>query len=215
LANKSEKKHPGGLSRRLAFPDDEKRLPWLSALLNAYAIADTGVAVAIRDVEKRQKKKLACSRNCDVCCHQPDIPLYPHELQGLQWFVAVKLDAPTRQIVLRRCREHRQGLPCPFLVERACAVHPVRPLACRQYNVFTTPCSPGEDPYYARRDDVLDPLPDYRDRAFAAALSIYGLEKEKDIERAVRIVKEKIRNLQERDWKELFILSDENAGAGK
>ena len=59
LAKRSDKKRPGGLSRRLSFPDDEKRLSWLPALLDAYAVADTGVAIAIRDREKRQKKKLA------------------------------------------------------------------------------------------------------------------------------------------------------------
>ncbi len=29
------------------FPSDEQRLPWLSLLLDAYSIADTGVAIAI------------------------------------------------------------------------------------------------------------------------------------------------------------------------
>ena len=192
---------PSGLSRRQHFPDDEARVPWLSALLDAYAIADTGVAIAIRDAEKKLKKKLACGKDCDVCCHQPDIPLYPHELEGLRWYVFDKLDAIARAPVIRQCASHQKGAPCPFLVERSCAVHPVRPVACRQYNVFTTPCAPGEDPYYTRRDDVLVPISEYTDRAFAAVARFYGREKERDLERAVRNIKGRIVNLQDCDWR--------------
>jgi hypothetical protein len=50
---KSEKKKSYGLSARVHFPDDEKRLLWLPMLLDAYAIVDTGVAVAVRQKEKR------------------------------------------------------------------------------------------------------------------------------------------------------------------
>jgi hypothetical protein len=57
-----------GLSRRLHFPGDELRLPWLPALLDSLAIAETGVAIAIRDTEKKEKKKLACGQDCDDCC---------------------------------------------------------------------------------------------------------------------------------------------------
>jgi Fe-S-cluster containining protein len=192
-----------GLSRRLHFPEDELRLPWLPALLDSLAIADTGVAIAVRDTEKKEKKKLACAKDCDVCCQQPDIPLYPHELPGLAWFVTEKLGPDKRVQVLDQCSRHRTGSPCPFLIDHACAVHPVRPIACRQYNVFTTRCAPGEDPYFTRRADVLVPLADYTDRAFAAVAAFYGMERERDIEKAVRSIKAKIANLQEYDWKKL------------
>ncbi|MDH4161331.1 MAG: YkgJ family cysteine cluster protein [Nitrospirota bacterium] len=196
-------KSSSGLSRRQHFPGDEQRLSWLPALLDSYAIIDTGVAVAVRDREKKRKQKLACSPGCDVCCHQPDIPLYPHELPGLRWYIFEKLDKAARSTVLRRCSDHRRNDPCPFLVDRACSVHAVRPIACRQYNVFAAACAPGEDPYYSRRDDVLVPIPDYTDRAFAAVRSFYELEKEKDVAKAVKRIKERIMNLQEQDWSEL------------
>jgi uncharacterized protein len=192
-----------GLSRRLHFPDDEKRLPWLPALLDACAIADTGVAIAIRDAEKKEKKTIACGKGCDVCCHQPDIPLYPHELPGLAWFVSEKLDPDVKARVLDQCSRHAKGSPCPFLVDHTCAVHAVRPVACRQYNVFTTQCAPGEDPYYTRRADVLVPIADYTDRAFAAIAAFYGMALERDREKVVRQIRSKIMNLQENDWKEL------------
>jgi Fe-S-cluster containining protein len=188
----------------MQYPEDEQRVQHLSALLDAYAIADTGVAIAIRDTERRQRKKLACKKDCDVCCHQPDIPLYPHELVGLSWFIAEKLARPLHETVRQQLADHARGDPCPFLVEHSCAVHPVRPLACRQYNVFTAPCAPGEDPYYTRRDDVLVPIPDYTDRAFGAVLSFYSLLNEKDREKAIKLIKAKIMNLQEMDWIEFL-----------
>jgi len=212
---KSSSAKSTGLSRRVHFTDDEQRLTWLSALLDCYAIADTGVAIAIRDIEKKQKKKLACRAGCDVCCLQPDIPFYPHELQGLAWYVAEKLDAATREQVVRQCSEHAKGSACPFLADHGCAVHAVRPVACRQYNVFTAPCAQGEDPYYSRRQDVLVPISDYTDRAFAAVRAFYGLEKEKDLEKAVRQIKAKIMNLQEYDWKGLARLLTGTGNTGK
>lgn len=192
-----------GLSRRLHFPADEKRLPWLPALLDAYAIADTGVAIAVRDAEKKQGKRLACAAGCDVCCHQPDIPIYPHELVGIYWYAAEKLSPDVREAVRTALANHVCGAACPFLVDSACAIHAVRPVSCRQFNVFTRACAPGEDPYYTRREDVLVPLTDYTDRAFAAVLAFYGLKGGGDAAASVRAVRSRIVNLQEFDWKKL------------
>jgi len=80
--------------------------------------------------------------------------------------------------------------------------------------VFTTPCAPGEDAYYSRRADVLIPLPDYTDRAFAAAVKFYELEKERDVANAVKLIRAQIMNLQEYDWKKLVkIMVEMNSGA--
>lgn len=214
MAKKPQQNKVVGLSRRLHFPDDEKRVPWLSRLLDAYAVVDTGVAIAIRNAEKKEKKKLACSKGCAVCCRQPDIPLYPHELVGLYWFVSEKMTGLERDIIKQQLGEHAPGSPCPFLVDGACAVHPVRPIACRQYNVFTSPCAPGEDPYYTRRDDVLVPITDYSDRAFAAVAKFYELARERDIAKAVKFIRGQIMNLQEYDWKKLVKIIEE-VDAGK
>jgi hypothetical protein len=71
---KAKKNTTTGLSRRLHFPEDEKKLPWLPLLLDAYAIADTGVSIALRGEEKRRKVKLACAKGCGNCCvHQKDL----------------------------------------------------------------------------------------------------------------------------------------------
>jgi Fe-S-cluster containining protein len=200
MLKQSLKRISTGLSRRLHFPDDEKRLPWLPALLDAYAVADTGVAIAIRDVEKKEKRALACSQGCDNCCHQKDIPVYSHELPALYWYASEKLEQSIKETVRKQMESHARGAPCPFLVDHACAVHPVRPVSCRHFNVFTTPCAPGEDPYYTRREDVLVPLADYTDRVFLAVLHFYQLN-EQDPGKAVQTIRKRPINLQEYDWR--------------
>jgi hypothetical protein len=67
-------------------------------------------------------------------------------------------------------------------------------------------CSPGEDPYYTRRADVLVPIADYTDRAFAAVAAFYGMTLERDREKMVRQIRSKIMNLQEYDWKKLIMV---------
>jgi len=59
-------------------------------------------------------------------------------------------------------------------------------MACRQFNVFGKPCQEGEDPFYTRREDVLDPVKKYVDQAFFIMLPFYGVEKESE---RIKIVK--------------------------
>jgi uncharacterized protein len=199
-----------GLSRRLHFPEEEKRLPWLSMLLDAYAIADTGIAVALREAEKKQRKKLACGKGCGNCCeHQKDLPLYPHELVGIYWYVSEKMPVTTRGVLKSRLATHTAEAACPFLIDGSCSIHPLRPLGCRQFNVFTTPCAQGEDPYYSRRDDVLVPIAEYTDRVFATVLSFYDLKREGDLSHAVKLIRSQIMNLQTFDWGKLVVMIEQ------
>lgn len=201
---KLHQKKPAGLSRRISFPEDEQRIPWLPMLLDAYAIADTGVAVAVRNEEKRRKSRLACTKGCGNCCEQQkDIPLYPHELVGIYWYVSEKVEPLLRDALTSRLEAHASNSPCPFLVEESCSIHPLRPVGCRQFNVFTRPCARGEDPYFTRREDVLTPLPEYTDRSFAAVRAFYRLEQERNLVNAVKLIRSQIMNLQEYDWKKL------------
>ena len=208
---KPHKKNAGTLSARVRFPEDEQKLPWLPMLLDAYAIVDTGVAIAVRDHEKNLKVKLACARGCDVCCRQKDIPLYPHEVVGLYWYASEKMAAPGRDILKGQLADHAPGSACPFLIDRSCSVHPVRPVSCRWFNVFTMPCAPGEDPYYSRRDEVLEPIQDYTDRAFAAVFPFYNIKREGDRADAVKLIRSQIMNLQTYDWKKLIVLMEKIA----
>jgi Fe-S-cluster containining protein len=209
---KKNKKQPAaGLSRRLHFPDEERRLPWLSPLLDAYAIADTGVTIAIRDAEKKGKKKLACGKGCGTCCvHQQDLPLYPHEIVGIYWYVSEKLTGPLRDVLKDRLSIRDATSGCPFLIDNACSIHPIRPVGCRQFNVFTAPCAPGEDPYFTRRDDVLQPIRDYLDRAFAAVVPLYPGVRKEDVLAAIKTIRGQIVNLLSYDWSKLAALMEKS-----
>lgn len=206
---KAKEQRAAGLSRRLHFPGDERRIPWLSLLLDAYAIADTGVAIAVREAEKKRKKKLACGKACGACCvHQTDLPLYPHEIVGIYWYASEKLAGPVREALKGRLAAGAKTAGCPFLIESSCCIHPMRPVGCRQFNVFTAPCAAGEDPYFTRREDVLEPLPEYLDRVFAAVLPFYSLKGEGDASGAVRTVRAQIMNLLSFDWSKLAALME-------
>jgi Fe-S-cluster containining protein len=49
------------------------------------------------------------------------------------WF---SQDEPRQQLAIDY---FRQGIPCPFLEEESCSIHPIRPLICREYLVSSPP----------------------------------------------------------------------------
>ncbi len=200
-----KRKNSSGSTRRNTFPGDEELHPWLSALLDAYCIVDKGVARAIES-EKRKGRVLACTKGCSHCCRtHRDIPVYPLELVGLSWYVNEKISGPQREKLRKNLAEHSHDVPCPFLIDSICAVHPMRPMACRQFNVFGKPCSDGEDPYYTRRDNVLSPVKKHVDQAFFIMLPFYGIANESDRKRLIEegSMHSMVRVLQECNWKSL------------
>jgi Fe-S-cluster containining protein len=202
-----EKKKKIGYARpkRLCFPCDEPVHPWLPMLLEAYYIVDKGIAEAIR-MEAGKGSKLACTKGCAHCCStHTTIPVYPLELVGLSWYVTEKLAGSERNIIKAQLRNYQESAPCPFLVAGACAVHPLRPVSCRQFMVFRKPCSEGEDPYYTRREDVLTPLKRYTDSAFFVMLPFYGVEDENERWRMIGsgAVHQVVKLMQTCNWKSL------------
>ena len=169
---------------RLRFPADEAKHPWLPVLLRMHALVDAGIATAVRNEERRRGVGRACRSGCDVCCRtQGDIPVFQIELAGISWYCAEKLEGARRAAVRAGLERHVAGArECPFLVERACAVHPVRPMACRLFTVFGRPCAEGEDPFHARRADMLAPPPGLLARAYREMLPFHGVTEPKDQE---------------------------------
>ncbi len=165
---------------RLSFPEDEKIHHWLPLLLNAYAIMDEGVAKDIKTAEK-QGKNLACKKGCSNCCltHR-DIPVYPIEIVGIYWYVIEKVKEPLRTQIKSSLIKHRKGEPCPFLINNACSIYSMRPLACRQFNVFGKSCEPSEDPFYTRPNDVLKPENNYLGKALYETAVFYGVFDEQE-----------------------------------
>ena len=194
-----------GVTGRLSFPQDEQRQPWLAPLLEAYRIVDEGVAEGIARAA-RQGRHLACAKGCAACCRSHlTIPVYPLELVGIYWYATERLEEPVRSRLKAQLRAHVSGAPCPFLVDEACSVHPLRPMACRQFNVFDRVCVEGEDAFHTRPQDVL--VPDRRrvDAAFFELLPFYGVkgtrERRDALKKGLQHALAKV--LQEQDWAKL------------
>ncbi|MCJ7484504.1 MAG: YkgJ family cysteine cluster protein [Thermodesulfovibrionales bacterium] len=211
MKDKKLKKAGSSKQKRLSFPSDENKHLWLPFLLDAYFIVYKGIDEAVRTAFKKGRK-LACSKGCSNCCktHQT-IPVYPLELVGLSWYVTEKITGPERDIIKTQLRNYKENDPCPFLVNSACSVHPMRPVSCRQFNVFGTPCAEGEDPYYTRREDVLSPIKQYTDRAFFIMLPFYGVEDENERWRIIEsgAVHQVVKLMQTCNWKSLADKMDE------
>ncbi|MGE5155230.1 MAG: YkgJ family cysteine cluster protein [Bdellovibrio bacteriovorus] len=172
--------------RRPAYPQAEAQQPWLAALFDAYHEIDLGVHEAVRR-EEGQGRRLACARGCAACCRShTDIPLYPLELMGLYWYCIEELRGELRGRLRQQLAESRRIASCPFLVDDVCSVHPLRPMACRQFNVFDRPCAEGEDAYHSRRQDVMTPIRRFADAAFERLLPFYGVKSKRDRREAIR-----------------------------
>jgi len=194
--------------KRFHSSEDEARFAWLPMLLDAYEIIDRGVDIAIKREKRKTLRRLACSEGCGACCKtHADIPVYPLELAGIYWYTIEKMKGQVRTVLVEQLAGHAGKPPCPFLINNTCSIYPIRPVACRQFIVFTKPCAEGEDAFHTRREDVLTPLQDFTDQAFFTMLPFYGITKEADRIQAVnnKVLNTRIQNLQKCDWKLLAI----------
>ena len=192
-------------TKRISFPSDEKVHSWLSMLLDAYYVVDKGIFNAIEH-EQNQGRKLACKQGCSNCCStHKDIPVYPLELIGISWYATEKISGAEREALKKQLKNHSENNPCPFLLNGLCSVHPVRPIACRQFNVFGDPCEEGEDAYHTRREDVMPPVKRHVDQAFFIMLPFYGVEKEPDRNKVIDAgsMHRMARRLQDCNWTSL------------
>ena len=205
MSKQKKRRQPSNRIRRLGFAEDEKLYSWLSMLLDAYWITDKGVAEGI-ELMRRKGNELACAKGCANCCvtHR-SIPVYPIELVGIAWYAVEKLTDPIRSRLQRKLLAHRRGEPCAFLLDGVCSIHPLRPMACRQFNVFNRICDAGEDAYYTRRHEVLTPLKKYTHKAFLATMPFYGdrsrAEYRKIVEKGLMHVAAK--DMQQCNWQSL------------
>ena len=102
-------------SSLLRFPDEESRFPWLSMLLDSYAVIDEGISVAIVKEETGRNRKLACEKGCDICCRvNKDIPVYPIELVGIYWFATEKAEQALRETLKNNSQAIQKAIPVLF-----------------------------------------------------------------------------------------------------
>lgn len=190
---------------RLNYPVEESRHSWLPMLLDIYHTTDIGVAEGINK-EQRKGRELACFKGCSSCCRAHlDIPIFPIEITGLYWYVIEQSAGEVREKLRSQCKSHKPGEACPLLVDGACGVHPMRPQACRHFNVFGTPCAEGEDPFYTRRKDVLTPIKKYKDKAQDLMLPFHNVKGRNQRREAIKngLLNGYVKVLQEIEWHKL------------
>jgi Fe-S-cluster containining protein len=134
----------------------------------AQQTADLVVGVAER-AEERQGRTISCAAGCGACCRQlvPIAPSEARHLAALveelpeprrsqireRFAAAVRRLSQTEWMDTLRHPERladeqttplglayfRLGIPCPFLEQESCSIHPHRPIACREHLVTSPP----------------------------------------------------------------------------
>jgi len=167
--------------RPLKFSEDEAKYVWLRNLLKAYNIIDNDSHKGIKKEESKRGVKLACKKGCFYCCLRPVVPMTKWEGAGISWFVTEKLKGKNREIVKQHLLNHRESASCPFLVDGICTIYPVRPIACRQFFVFGTPCKEDEDVILTRERDIWTTGIDTSIKVAMNILPLYGIEDKEQI----------------------------------
>lgn len=154
----------GPVEGRLPVPTRPMRLAELAH--GAYQMSGRLVNMAVAASEA-EGKRIACGPNCGACCRQA-VPLSLPEAFFLYEMVA-GLPLERRRQVLERFElvqngiqkagldqqslsrasleeiekvglaYFRMGLPCPFLENESCSIHPIRPTVCREFLVTSSP----------------------------------------------------------------------------
>ncbi|HHV65345.1 MAG TPA: YkgJ family cysteine cluster protein [Peptococcaceae bacterium] len=137
--------------KRPSYPQEIDK-PWLSRLLDIYQLLDAWVEVETH--LKGIKNKIACFKGCGSCCRLLPVPINHLEYLGLSWYVTEMLVCEDRYAVKSRLQNLSEDSPCPFLIDNACLVYPLRPLACRQFFILNNPCLEGQNPWFKRREDI-------------------------------------------------------------
>jgi Fe-S-cluster containining protein len=129
------------------------------------SMADGLVQIGVQGSER----PVACGPGCGACCRQmvpiseaeafalrETVEEMPEERQAVvrQRFAdavaalragGVDIDPDVMRLHTKEIRRQNglryfsQGIPCPFLEAESCSIHPVRPIACREYLVTNDP----------------------------------------------------------------------------
>ncbi len=126
-------------------------------MLDSYAICNEEMANDIVQEEKRRGLSVACHKGCHACCLKPDVPVSELEVRGISFYVSEVMNFEDQKKLVPRLRNHKEKLECPFLINQICSIYPVRPLACRGFVVYKTPCAIGQDPVKTRPENVHPP----------------------------------------------------------
>jgi len=120
---------------------------------------DQAIAEGAARASRRDGNPVSCRAGCGACCRQV-VPVSPPEAWMLEDVVRA-MPPNRREAVLARFESARStlekrfdsrhpliaigdeyfalGIPCPFLENESCSIHPDRPTICREYLVTTPP----------------------------------------------------------------------------
>jgi Fe-S-cluster containining protein len=140
-------------------------------LPDAQRFANQITDVAVARVE-RAGHRISCAKGCGACCRQM-VPISPPEARHLAALVEAMPEAQAAGVRTRFAAAREKvkasglpphgpadgdqtafrafgiayfglGVPCPFLVEESCSIHPDRPLVCREYLVTSPAAACGQ-----------------------------------------------------------------------
>lgn len=141
-------------TERTNFPEAEAKYRWLPPVLDAYAMHADGQNGELRAAESSRGEKVACHKGCSACCKSMQIDVLRQEISTISWYVSEIMDFESQERIKPRLLQRQDLTECPFLLDDACSIYPVRPLTCRGFIVFRKVCEVGEDPIVTRRSDV-------------------------------------------------------------
>ena len=124
------------------------------SVIEAVSLADM-VAAMPRERQRTVRQRFADALRCleAVGLLDPGLPKGQRTLQ-------VEIEGDAKPDVIAKTLGRRyfaQGIPCPFLENESCGIHPERPLVCREYHV-TSPPEHCAQLYDAQVDSVQPPL---------------------------------------------------------
>jgi len=147
--------HPAVLART-KYPHETK-YPWLSLVLDADAIFDYETQLAITEQIQARGQNIACHEGCSDCCVHQEVRVTLLEFMAISWFYCEICSADLRGRIRSQLISYNERTACPFLIENACSIRPVRPLVCRGFFVYGQPCAPNEDVSKTRPHDIHPP----------------------------------------------------------
>jgi len=189
------------MSQRLRFSEDERIHPWLPILLDVLYLCDKANEELMASCA-RKKIQVACSKGCDACCRNQTIKVTDLELSGISWYVMEKMDKELRAVVKEQLLVSASSISCPFLVDGACAVYPVRPLTCRQFFVKDTPCAIDENVNKTRPGDIIIPSPESVIKLSLRLLDFWNITRKNEKSRALAngFIFKQMRPMHTVDW---------------
>ncbi len=162
-------------------------LQWIPRLIKAHALVDGGTRLALRQESALRGQETGCgpghTKSCGTACHQRNVSVTAVELAGALWHLNRNAADDVRRDVLSRLGEPSGQIPsagCPFALQDACTVYPLRFMACRQFFVTGSngqsglPDGNGLSPVL-RIGALITPLRQFTLRAFSLLLPFYGI----------------------------------------